>query len=219
MTPPRSTVACLALAATLLVGCAQGASPTPPPPCPTEAPAADAAPAILEGADRAVVVTNKGELVIALEADAAPIAVANFVALARCGFYDGISFHRIVPGLVAQAGDPQTRQNRGDFEGLGTGGPGYRFEIELPAEGLDYDAYVVAMANAGTPDSNGSQFFINLADLDGRLNRIYTIIGEVESGTEVVDDIGEVPTSANDVPLDPVIIEAIRIEAAPAEGD
>ncbi len=110
---------------------------------------------------------------IELYGDDAPLATANFVALARCGFYDGISFHRILAGFVAQAGDPQTKDNRGDFRGLGGGGPGYQFEIEAPPEGLRYDQYVVAMANAAprVPDSNGSQFFIDLADLDEALRQ------------------------------------------------
>jgi dolichyl-diphosphooligosaccharide--protein glycosyltransferase len=162
------------------------------------------------------VTTNKGEFTIDLFPDAAPIAVANFVALARCGFYDGISFHRVISGFVIQAGDPQTRDNRNDFQGLGTGGPGYRFVIEPPAEGLSYDPYVAAMANSGQPDSNGSQFFVDLVDLDGQLDRSYTIFGVVESGREVVDAIGQVPTNgARGVPLDPVIIGTITIEAQP----
>ena len=74
--------------------------------------------------------------------------MANLVALAECGFYDGQSFHRVVPGFVAQAGDPQTKTNHGDFEGIGSGGPGYQFEIELPPESTSYTRYMVAMANA-----------------------------------------------------------------------
>ena len=143
------------------------------------------------------------------------MATANFIALARCGFYDGISFHRILPGFVAQAGDPQTKGNRGDFQGLGSGGPGYGFEIEPPANGLNYDPYVVAMAN--DQRTNGSQLFIDLANLNGPLERLYTIFGKVIEGTDVVDTIGKVPTNGpRGVPLDPVIINSIRIEASPA---
>jgi cyclophilin family peptidyl-prolyl cis-trans isomerase len=210
----------LALLLTLAVLLAACAGPTPTPTaCPGAAPAADGAAEVIGNARAVEVATNKGTFVIELVPDAAPIAVANFVALARCGFYDGISFHRVLSGFVAQAGDPQTRQNRGDFQGLGTGGPGYRFVIEPPAPGLDYDPYVVAMANAGGTDSNGSQFFINLADLDGRLERSYTIIGRVTEGTEVVDEIGRVPTNGpRGVPLDPVIIERMTVQEAPQEG-
>lgn len=211
----------------LLAACTAAATPTPRPDCPARAPAAGETDAILAEAGRALVVTNKGEFGIALQPAGAPIATANFVALARCGFYDGLSFHRVVPGFVAQAGDPRTKQNRGDFDGLGTGGPGYRFEVEFPPEDTPYRRYDVAMANAiqfdasgeieGPTDSNGSQFFVMLDDVPS-LPPYYSLLGRVESGQEVVDGIGQVPTSRTDLPLDPVIIETIRIEpAAPAE--
>ncbi|MGH2358601.1 MAG: peptidylprolyl isomerase [Candidatus Limnocylindria bacterium] len=164
--------------------------------------------------------TSLGAFTMTLNSAAAPIAAANFVALARCGFYDGITFHRVLTGFVAQAGDPNTRQNQGDFEGLGTGGPGYRFVVELPPEGLDYDPYTVAMANTGAPDSNGSQFFICLSDLDaqfvdatGQPQRIYTIFGLVTDGRDVVDAIGQVEVSSDitGVPVDPVVIRSIEL--------
>ena len=202
-----------------LVGLAACASPTPTPKpaCPTQGPTAVDAQATLADAGRAVVDTNKGAFTIELYPRQAPLASANFVALARCGFYDGISFHRVLPDFVAQAGDPQTRQNRGDFQGLGSGGPGYEFEIEPPAEGLTYDPYTVAMAN--DTQTNGSQFFIDLADLNGRLERLYTIFGTVIEGSDVVDAIGKVPTNGPaGLPLDPVIINSIRIEANPASS-
>jgi cyclophilin family peptidyl-prolyl cis-trans isomerase len=157
------------------------------------------------------------------------VATANFVALAECGFYDGITFHRVIPGFVAQAGDPQTRDNHDDFGGLGSGSAGYRFEVEFPPEDTRYEQYLVAMANAiqydqatgeitGPTDSNGSQFFVMLADAPELMRPYYTVLGRVESGTEVVDAIGQVPTNANDVPLDPVVIETIRIEGRPEES-
>ena len=202
-----------------LVGLAACASPTPTPKpaCPTQGPTAVDAQATLADAGRAVVDTNKGAFTIELYPRQAPLASANFVALARCGFYDGISFHRVLPDFVAQAGDPQTRQNRGDFQGLGSGGPGYEFEIEPPAEGLTYDPYTVAMAN--DTRTNGSQFFIDLADLNGPLKRLYTIFGKVVAGTDVIDTIAKVPTNGPaGLPLDPVIINSIRIEANPASS-
>jgi cyclophilin family peptidyl-prolyl cis-trans isomerase len=217
-------------AAVLLAGCGIGGTPTPKPACPTAAPAADEAATIMEGADRAVVVTSKGDFTIELEGEAAPIAVANFVGLARCGFYDGITFHRVVPGFVAQAGDPQTRDNHDDFEGLGSGSPGYRFEVEFPPEGTTYERYMVAMANAiqydqatgeitSPTDSNGSQFFVMLDDVPA-LRPYYSVLGRVTGGTDALDAIGQVPTTGppRDVPLDPVVIEAIRIEAGPVES-
>jgi peptidylprolyl isomerase len=207
----------LALAA-LLASCSSQPSPTPAAACPTTAPTATGAQAILADAEQAVVKTNKGEFTIELYGDKAPIATANFVALARCGFYDQISFHRVLSGFVIQAGDPQTKQNHGDFRGVGTGGPGYQFEIEPPAAGLNYDPYVVAMANGGEPNTNGSQFFIDLGDLDDRLARSYTIFGKVIAGTDVVDAIGKLPVNDSriGVPLDPAIIDSVTVQTAPS---
>ena len=207
-------VAALALA---LAACASDPSPTPKPACPTEAPTSVSAQATLEDAELATLRIGgavEGEIVMELYGDQAPIATASFVSLARCGFYDGITFHRVLAGFVIQAGDPATRENRGDFPGVGGGGPGYQFEIEPPAEGLRYDPYVVAMAN--DTRANGSQFFIDLVDLDDALRRVgvYTIFGKVVSGTDVVDAIAQVPVNgAPGLPLTPVIIESITISA------
>jgi cyclophilin family peptidyl-prolyl cis-trans isomerase len=208
--------------AILVVACSADPTPTPRPACPTQAPTSVSAQASLVDAEVATVTVSgavEGAFTIELLGDAAPIATANFVELARCGYYDGITFHRVVAGFVIQAGDPQTRSNREYFDGLGTGGPGYAFDIEPPAEGLRYDAYVVAMANNG--ETNGSQFFIDLVDLDEALRRsgVFTIFGRVTEGTEVIDEIGTVPVSGprNETPLTPVIIESILISAsAPA---
>jgi dolichyl-diphosphooligosaccharide--protein glycosyltransferase len=192
----------------------QGVIPgTQPTECPTSEPTAAQAAAILTDATTATFETTQGSFTVELYGDVAPIATANFVALARCGFYESVAFHRVLAGFVAQAGDPNTRENQGDFEGLGTGGPGYGFAIELPLEGLNYDPYVVAMANAGMANTNGSQFFICLADLNAQLPREYTIFGRVSSGMEVVDAIGAV--AVNDpllgVPVDPVVINRVVI--------
>ncbi len=216
--------------ATVLLGlvlalgaCSAEPTPSPKPACPTAAPTAVEAQSILQDAAVASVTVSggaSGSFTIELFGDAAPIATANFVNLARCGYYDGVTFHRVIAGFVIQAGDPQTRSNRGDFAGLGTGGPGYAFEIEPAAEGLRYDPYVVAMANNGR--TNGGQFFIDLVDLDEALRRVgvYTIFGEVTTGTEVVDAIANVPV--NDprigVPLTPVIIDTIVISAEDSES-
>jgi cyclophilin family peptidyl-prolyl cis-trans isomerase len=212
--PPR-VLALTAAAGIALSACVfGGATPTPHPTCPSAAPSAAQAAQLLTNASRAVVQTNKGSFTISLFGDKAPIATANFVALARCGFYDGITFHRVLAGFVAQAGDPQTKTNRSPFDALGTGGPGYGFAIETPAPGLNYDRYVVAMANAAQPNTNGSQFFIDLGDLNSQLTRSYTIFGLVTDGASVVDTIGQVPTNgAQGVPLDPVIIQSITIAA------
>ena len=227
MMRPRGLVA-IVLAGLVLGGCAFGAPSPTPGACPSAAPTADQADQILADADRAVVTTSKGDFTITLDASSAPIATANFVALIRCGFYDGLSFHRVIAGFVAQAGDPQTRVNHDVFDGLGTGGPGYRFEIELPDQSLSYAHYMVAVANAmqydfstgeitGGTDTNGSQFFVLLGDAP-TLRPYYSLLGTVTDGRAVVDAIGQLPTSGNpyDTPLDPVIIESISVEGGAA---
>jgi cyclophilin family peptidyl-prolyl cis-trans isomerase len=201
----------------VLVACAADPTPTPRPACPTEAPTSVAAQALLQSAEIATVAVTgavEGEFVVELYGDAAPIATANFVNLARCGFYDGIKFHRVLAGFVIQAGDPGTRDHEGDFDGIGRGGPGYRFQIEPPAQGLGYKPYSVSMANDQV--ANGSQFFVAVADLRGGLPRAYTVFGQVVSGTDIVDAIAAVPV--NDprmgVPLDPVTISSIVVSEA-----
>jgi cyclophilin family peptidyl-prolyl cis-trans isomerase len=123
---------------------------------------------------RVTLATNRGDIVIDLDPRLAPATVNNFVSLARDGFYDGLTFHRVVPGFVIQGGDP---------DGTGSGGPGYRFADE-PVQG-EYTAGAVAMANAG-PDTNGSQFFICLEDLVGRLPPSYNLFGHVVEGMDAV---------------------------------
>jgi cyclophilin family peptidyl-prolyl cis-trans isomerase len=207
----RSVLGALVVAV-LLAGCGLNSGPTPPP-CPTAAPTADEATAILADAATAEFSTSKGPFTVTLDPSSAPIATANFVALARCGFYDGQSFHRVLTGFVIQAGDPQTRDNHGDFEGLGSGGPGYHFAIELPGADQHYDKYTVAMANSGQADSNGSQFFVCLVDLDSGLARTYSIFGQVTDGTDTIDAIGAVPVNdpSQGLPIDPVIIDSVTI--------
>lgn len=209
-----------------MAGCGAEPTPSPKPDCPTAPPTPTSAQASLTDASLATMTVSgavSGTIEIELLGEAAPLATANFVELARCGYYDGVTFHRVVAGFVIQAGDPQTRDNRGDFAGLGTGGPGYQFEIEPPADGLRYDPYVVAMANNG--QTNGSQFFIDLVDLDDALRRVgvYTIFGRVTSGTDVVDAIGAVPVNNPNMsmPLTPVIIDTITISngPTPSPGD
>lgn len=128
--------------------------------------------------------TPKGEIVIEFYPETAPKAVSNFVTLTNNGFYNGLTFHRREEGFVIQGGDPN---------GNGTGGPGYTFEDELD-DPYTYTRGTVAMANRG-PDTNGSQFFIMLADYP--LPKQYTIFGHVVQGIEVVDQIavGDVMTT------------------------
>jgi len=125
-----------------------------------------------------VTLAKGGSFVIELYADKAPITVNNFVFLARDGYYDGVTFHRVIDGFMAQAGDPT---------GTGGGGPGYTFANEINE--LEYDrAGVVGMANTGYPESNGSQFFI-MFNAYGLSESEYTIFGQVIDGMEIVDGI------------------------------
>lgn len=126
---------------------------------------------------KAVISTAKGVIEFKLYADKAPMTVSNFVYLANQGYYDGLTFHRVVPGFVIQGGDPV---------GNGTGGPGYKFPDEKVAG--DYLNGTVAMANSG-PDTNGSQFFICLGDQPG-LPKSYNLFGQVTKGLDVIGKIG-----------------------------
>jgi len=124
----------------------------------------------------AIIKTNQGRIILQLHSAEAPLAVNNFVALARDGYYDGLIFHRVVPHFLIQGGDPT---------GTGKGGPGYRFKDESVRR--PYRAGTVAMANAG-PDTNGSQFFICLED-QPTLPPRYTIFGDTLAGMDVVRNI------------------------------
>ena len=148
----------------------------------------------------AEMVTSHGTMKIALDPASAPKTVNNFVFLARQGFFDGVTFHRIIPGFVLQGGDPT---------GTGTGGPGYRFEDELPAAGR-YELGSLAMANAG-PNTNGSQFFV-ISGPDGvRLPPQYSLFGKVVAGLDVVTAIDALGTRGG-TPTERVTIESVTVE-------
>jgi cyclophilin family peptidyl-prolyl cis-trans isomerase len=142
--------------------------------------------------------TTVGVIEFELLDDAAPKTVENFVTLAKKGFYDGVIFHRVVPGFVIQGGDP---------DGTGMGGPGYKFDDEPVTMG--YARGTVAMANSG-PNTNGSQFFICLDDL-ASLPPKYTIFGMVISGLATVDAIAKGATGPGDRPLEPVKMTTVTI--------
>jgi len=133
----------------------------------------------------ATIATSRGNIVLCLQPQLAPTTVNNFVTLARNKFYDGLTFHRVVAGFVIQGGDPQ---------GNGSGGPGYKFNDE-PVRG-QYVIGAVAMANSGA-NTNGSQFFIDIADDTAQLQPIYNLFGNVQSGQAVANSIqqGDVMTS------------------------
>ena len=144
--------------------------------------------------------TTKGTMVIALDPARAPKTVNNFVVLARYHYYDGVSFHRIIPGFVIQGGDP---------EGTGRGGPGYKFEDELPRPG-QYEIGSLAMANAG-PDTNGSQFFIITGHHGASLPPNYSLFGKVVSGIDVVQALNAVGSPGAGTPKEKVGMISVTI--------
>jgi cyclophilin family peptidyl-prolyl cis-trans isomerase len=148
----------------------------------------------------AEMVTNKGTMHIALDALAAPKTVNNFVFLARYHYYDGLIFHRVIPGFVLQGGDP---------EGRGTGGPGYKFEDELPKAGR-YELGSLAMANAGS-NTNGSQFFVISGPSGMQLPPKYSLFGKVVSGLDVVAAIDALGTPGAGRPLERIVMESVTI--------
>jgi cyclophilin family peptidyl-prolyl cis-trans isomerase len=165
-------------------------------------------PALAAGQKRLVTVdTAKGKIQITIDGGLSPIAAGNFVALASCGFYDGVVFHRLVPGFVIQGGDPT---------GTGTGGPGYTIKDEPVT--TTYHRGTVAMARSPGPDSVGSQFFIVLADeaatalADPAYNN-YQIIGTVTAGMEAVDAIAAMPNSGppNNAATSPVAMDKVTV--------
>jgi len=152
-----------------------------------------------------ILTEDYGTIGLELYEEFAPITVANFVKLVDEKFYDGLTFHRIIPGFMIQGGCPR---------GAGTGGPGYNIKGEFAANGVQnpikHTRGVISMARAQNPDSAGSQFFLMHEDaphLDGQ----YAAFGKAVSGLDVIDAIASVRTGFNDRPLDPVKIKSIRI--------
>src|SRR4051794_33804249 len=147
----------------------------------------------------ATMTTNHGEIKLTLFDEDAPKTVDNFRKLASDGFYDGLTFHRIIKDFMIQGGCPQ---------GTGTGGPGYTFEDEINPHKVVRGA--LAMANAG-PDTNGSQFFIVTADACSWLDGKHTVFGQVTEGMDVVDKLEGVATDQRDQPVEPVGIASIEL--------
>ncbi|MDQ3859062.1 MAG: peptidylprolyl isomerase [Actinomycetota bacterium] len=150
-------------------------------------------------ASAATLRTSHGPIEVELFDEDAPKTVENFLSLAGQGFYDGVVFHRVIPGFMIQGGDPT---------GTGTGGPGYTFEDEINARRVERGA--LAMANAG-PDTNGSQFFVVTAESAPWLDGKHTVFGRVIRGMDVVDAISEVDRDARDRPRDDVVIERVEV--------
>jgi cyclophilin family peptidyl-prolyl cis-trans isomerase len=148
---------------------------------------------------KATLFTNLGMIGLELYPADAPKTVDSFVRLARTGFYDGVTFHRVIPDFMIQGGDPT---------GTGSGGPGYTFDDEINDHKVERGA--LAMANAG-PNTNGSQFFIVTAEATPWLDGKHTVFGRVTNGMDVVDTISQLETDANDKPREPVVIERVEL--------
>lgn len=162
----------------------------------------------MENITRATLQTNKGEIEIEFFGEQTPKTVENFVKLAGSGFYDGVKFHRVIPGFMIQGGDPLTKDDS-LMTRWGTGGPGYSFEDEITSENKNM-AGTISMANSG-PNTNGSQFFINTKDnnfLDGK----HTVFGRVVKGADVVMAIEKTKTDERDRPVEAVVIKSVLLK-------
>jgi cyclophilin family peptidyl-prolyl cis-trans isomerase len=228
--------AALGLAAMLFAGCSQipavspSASPTPLPtvapttppyslaPSPSDCPTS--APAALSGTATVTMVTNFGTIVIKVDSALGPNAAGDFVALAKCGYYNNVIFHRIIPDFVIQAGDgTYGREPNVDLNKVGQGGPDWTIQDDPVT--TDLKRGMLAMAEkSGTPNSANSQFFIVLSDeafVSGTTD--YPIFGTVTSGMDVVDRIAQVPTGGTpesgsgqgSTPLEPIVIESTTV--------
>jgi len=151
----------------------------------------------------ATIDTSLGEMVVVLDAAAAPRTVNNFVFLALNHYYDGVIFHRVIDGFMCQGGDPTA---------TGRGGPGYKFDDELPRPGR-YEVGSVAMANSG-PNTNGSQFFVVSGPNGVGLPPQYSLFGKVVKGLDVLETMQHVATNRQDRPLDDVVINSVSVSVA-----
>jgi peptidyl-prolyl cis-trans isomerase B (cyclophilin B) len=162
-----------------------------------------------EAASRAIIETRFGEIELEFLPEKAPGHVKNFLDLARKGFYNGTTFHRVIPGFMIQGGDPSTKDYQAPRDRHGTGGPGYTIKAEF--NDTAHKRGVVSMARAQSPDSAGCQFFICVAD-SGFLDRQYTAFGRVMRGLEVADKIVNAPRDQRDNPKDRIDMQVRIIE-------
>jgi peptidyl-prolyl cis-trans isomerase B (cyclophilin B) len=160
-------------------------------------------------ASRAIIETKFGEIELELLPDKAPGHVKNFVDLAKKGFYDGTTFHRVIPGFMIQGGDPNTKDLKAPRERHGTGGPGYTIKAEF--NDTPHKRGVLSMARANDPNSAGCQFFICVAD-SAFLDRQYTAFGRVVKGMEVADQVVNAPRDGRDNPKDRIDIKVRVVE-------
>jgi peptidyl-prolyl cis-trans isomerase B (cyclophilin B) len=156
---------------------------------------------------KAIIETKFGNITLKFFPDVAPGHVKNFIDLAKKGFYDGTTFHRVIPGFMIQGGDPNSKN--ADKRTHGMGGPGYTIKAEF--NDRPHKRGTLSMARAQNPDSAGSQFFLCVKD-SSFLNKQYTVFGEVESGLEVVDKIVSQPRDPNDNPNDRIEMKVKIVE-------
>lgn len=160
----------------------------------------------------AVIETSVGNMEIRFFPDTAPNHVSNFIDLAKKGFYDGTTFHRVIPGFMIQGGDPNSKDH--DKSKHGIGGPDYKLKAEF--NDRPHKRGIISMARSGHPDSAGSQFFICVADSPW-LDRQYTVFGEVVSGMDVVDRIVSQPRDARDNPNERIEMK-VRVKEKQVPG-
>ena len=158
------------------------------------------------GNEVAVIETTLGDIELELQNDIAPGHVKNFKDLAEKGFYDGTTFHRVIPGFMIQGGDPNTKSD--DRSTHGMGGPGYTIKAEFSS--TPHTRGVLSMARSQDPDSAGSQFFVVVKD-SSFLDNQYTVFGRVTKGMEVVDKIVNVPRDSKDNPDEKVEMKSVKI--------
>lgn len=152
-----------------------------------------------------ITMLDGGVIDLELDPSAAPITCENFEKLVKSGFYDGLTFHRIIPGFMIQGGDP---------DGMGTGGPGWTIKGEFAQNGVDnpikHERGVISMARSMMPNSAGSQFFI-MHKTSPHLDGAYAAFGHVVNGMDVVDKIAAVETDRRDMPLEPVVMQKVEV--------
>jgi cyclophilin family peptidyl-prolyl cis-trans isomerase len=158
------------------------------------------------GNELAVIETTLGDIELELQNDIAPGHVKNFKKLAAKGFYDGTTFHRVIPGFMIQGGDPNTKSD--DRSNHGMGGPGYTIKAEFSS--TPHTRGVLSMARSQDPDSAGSQFFVVVKD-SSFLDNQYTVFGRVTKGMEVVDKIVSVPRDSKDNPDEKVEMKSVKM--------
>ena len=158
------------------------------------------------GNEVAVIETTLGDIELELQNDIAPGHVKNFKDLAEKGFYDGTTFHRVIPGFMIQGGDPNTKSD--DRATHGMGGPGYTIKAEFSS--TPHTRGVLSMARSQDPDSAGSQFFVVVKD-SSFLDNQYTVFGRVTKGMEVVDKIVSVPRDSKDNPDEKVEMKSVKM--------